>query len=162
MEQVLVTSQLIKLMARATGVTFRHHKGEEARGEIGLIQSLDGGLETRTEIELPSKVYVYGRARCQAHTGADVSRCFEYISSAKYCDNWQAVCAVLKAGDRISLHWAKGALVHENLRAIGGGSDQLFLTVRRGTDKRCKYFKLHLSTAVTTPATTYPMIEVAA
>lgn len=160
MEQTFVTSQIIKLMNRATGVTFRHHKGTDARGEIGLIQSLDGGLETRTEIELPSKIYVYGKA--SHNTAADASRCFEYISSAKYCDNWQAVCAVLKAGDRISLHWVKGALVHENLRAIGGGTDQLFLTVCRGTDKRARYFKLHLSTAVTTPATTYPMIEVAA
>lgn len=157
MEQTTVTAPMLKLMHRATGVTFRHHKGSDGRGEIGLIQSLDGGLETRTEIELPSKVYVYGK-----YVDEDTTRCFDYISSAKFCDNWQAVCAVLKAGDRISLHWVKGALVHANLRAIGGGSDQLFLTVRRGTDKRARYFRLHLATSVTTPQTTYPMIEVAA
>ncbi len=65
--------------------------------------------------------------------------CFACIVTAQYCEEWQSIVSILKAGDTVSLEWVGGDNnCYMNRQTEKLYHDRLFLCIKR-KDKKMKF-----------------------
>jgi 3-keto-L-gulonate-6-phosphate decarboxylase len=121
----------LRMMRKAGQVVFRVHNG------VGTIESSDSaitrnasGKEWTHILTVATKSTVYDNQNCSYRYKVDSA--FEMIHSAKYCEVWQTVLAILRAGDVVSLHWLANAERNQYAEGASLHVDTLQLDVKRG------------------------------
>lgn len=137
-----ITKVDIAAMKGASDICFR-----KMRGTIGSTIECNKEIERTEANPFSTRDTIILRCADRFHSYADAMHTkiydikkenlwsgFEMIHSPYFCEEWQTICACLKAGDILSLEWIadnqSGYLVEAGLHR-----DQLKLIVNRG-DKR--------------------------
>jgi hypothetical protein len=141
--QSAITKVDIAAMKKASDICFRKMRGTigssiECNKEIERTES--NPFSTRETIVLRCSDRFHSYADTMHGKVYDIKRenawdAFEMIHSPSYCEEWQTICACLKAGDILSLEWIadnqSGYLVEAGLHR-----DHLKLIVNRKDKQR--------------------------
>lgn len=138
-------------LRKADSVCFFRRHVPDATGETSYIDCgkrnkpspIDPFAPHETHIIIPCEYrlreYTSGHDDKIPHNSNDWNA-FESISSAQYHDEWRTIASLLRVGDKLTLHWQRGAwntqaMEHATPRFYG---DVLSLIVDRG-DKRLAF-----------------------
>lgn len=82
---------------------------------------------------------------------------FHMIHVARHSAEWQTIAGLLKAGDRLKLHWRRGSLSTDAMKGVRWAGDDLLLVVDRG-EKRLTF---HIGSHVTEANNRFRMVRAA-
>jgi hypothetical protein len=142
-------------LRKADVVCFFHRLVPDATGETDYIdaskrakQSATDPFSHETHVIIPCdyRLSDYGRGDDKIpYKSPDKWHAFESVSSAQYSDEWRTIASLLRVGDKLTLHWQRGAFTtesHANATPHFYG-DGLSLIVARG--EKSLAFHVHMS-----------------
>lgn len=140
----------VHALRKASRVCFYHRPKPDASGETSYIAAikehkpnpLDPFAPRETCILIPCDwtLREYTRGEDAIGYRSDQFNAFEWVYIAQYDEAWQTTASLLRTGDKLTLHWARGgfttqAMENANPHFFG---DALYLVVQRG-EKRLTF-----------------------
>jgi hypothetical protein len=144
-------------LRKADTVCFFHRHVPDTTGETSYIcatkknkpSPIDPFAPHETSVIIPVEYRLRDWTREQADKipyNSEDWKAFEWIGSAQYHEEWRTIVSLLRVGDKLTLHWQRGAWTNEAMQNATPKfyGDSLSLIVDRGD----KVLHFHIDTSV--------------
>jgi hypothetical protein len=111
-------------LRKADSVCFFHRKVPDASGETSYIDAIKRAKVCARDpfardvshvIACPYRLREYTSGDDKIPYNSEEWSGFESISSAQWSEEWKTVVSLLRVGDRLTLHWQRGAWTTESM-----------------------------------------------
>ena len=111
-------------LRRADVVCFFHRHVPDATGETSYIDAGKRAKVSATDpfaqdahviIPVPYRLREYTQGDDKIPYNSEAWKGFESLSSAQWSEEWKTIVSLLRTGDRLTLHWQRGAWTTESM-----------------------------------------------